>query len=154
MAHTVTPPVTRPRRTGPGGLAPTAPHLSLVVDPAGGVPVYRQVGDQVRFAIASGLLQPGDELPSTRSLSAELSVNPMTVSKAWSLLVQDGLLERRPGLPLVVRDRPLRAAAQDRRAQLRLTLGRAAAAARLLGLAPGEALDVFDEMLREDGSGR
>ena len=77
--------------------------MLIVIDPSRGVPVFRQVMDQVRFHIASGLLQPGDELPATRSLSAELGVNPMTISKAYNLLERDGVLERRPGRPLVVK---------------------------------------------------
>jgi DNA-binding transcriptional MocR family regulator len=60
--------------------------MLIVVDPHSGVPVYRQLMDQIRFHIASGLLKPGDELPSTRALSTELGVNPMTVSKAYSFL--------------------------------------------------------------------
>jgi len=61
--------------------------------------------EQIRFHVASGLLSPGDEIPSTRSLSARLGVNPMTISKAFALLEEEGVLERRPGLPHVVRQR-------------------------------------------------
>ena len=78
--------------------------MLIVVDPSSGVPVFRQIMDQVRFHIASGLLKAGDELPATRALSAELGVNPMTISKAYNLLERDGALERRPGKPLVVRE--------------------------------------------------
>ena len=76
--------------------------MIIVVDPSSGVPVFRQVMDQVRFHIASGMLEPGDELPPTRTLSAELGVNPMTISKAYNLLQREGVLDRRPGRPLVV----------------------------------------------------
>ena len=74
------------------------------VDHHSGVPVYRQIIEQVTFHIASGLLATGEELPSVRVLSKELQVNPMTISKAFSFLEHDGLLERRPGRPLVVAD--------------------------------------------------
>ena len=77
--------------------------MLIVVDPHSGVPVYRQLMDQVKLHIASGVLEPGDELPSTRVLSSELGVNPMTVSKAYSYLERDGMVERRPGRPLVVK---------------------------------------------------
>ncbi|MGD8818260.1 MAG: GntR family transcriptional regulator, partial [Acidobacteriota bacterium] len=79
--------------------------MILTIDPHSGVPAYRQIIDQVRFHVTSGLLQPGDEIPSTRALSKELGVNPMTVSKAFTLLEEEGVLERRPGLPHVVRQR-------------------------------------------------
>jgi GntR family transcriptional regulator len=78
--------------------------MLIVVDPQGDVPVYRQLMEQIRLMIASGQLGPGDELPSTRTLSSELGVNPMTISKAYSYLERDGVLERRPGRPLVVKD--------------------------------------------------
>ena len=71
--------------------------MILVVDPHSGIPVYRQLVEQIRFHVASGLLKPGDEVPSTRALSARLGINPMTISKAFVLLEEDGVLERRPG---------------------------------------------------------
>jgi len=77
--------------------------MILVVDTHSGIPVYRQLVNQIRFGVASGLLAAGEEIPSTRALSATLGVNPMTVSKAFSLLEEAGVLERRPGRPHVVR---------------------------------------------------
>ena len=65
--------------------------MILVVDPHSGFPVYRQIVDQVRLQVSSGALAPGDELPSTRSLSTQLGVNPMTISKAYALLEGEGL---------------------------------------------------------------
>jgi len=76
--------------------------MHFYVDPNSGVPIFRQLMDQVKLQIASGTLRPGDELPSIRSLSIPLGVNPMTISKAYNLLVHDQVLERRPGRPLVV----------------------------------------------------
>ena len=74
--------------------------MLIVVDPQSGVPVYRQLMDQIKFHIASGMLQPGDELPSTRLLSSDLGVNPMTISKAYGYLEKEQVVERRPGRPL------------------------------------------------------
>ena len=78
--------------------------MLLLVDRHSGIPAYRQIMDQLRFQIASGVLRAGDELPSTRSLSAELGLNPMTVSKAYGFLEREGVLERRPGRSLLVRE--------------------------------------------------
>ena len=75
--------------------------MLISVNPHSGVPVYRQLMDQIKFHIASGLMKPGDELPSTRMLSSELGVNPMTISKAYSFLEKEGIVERRPGRPLI-----------------------------------------------------
>ncbi|HUQ47068.1 MAG TPA: GntR family transcriptional regulator [Gemmatimonadaceae bacterium] len=76
--------------------------MLILVDPNNGVPVYRQVADQIRFQIATGRAATGDEIPSTRALSLRLGINPMTVSKAYGILEEEGLVIRRPGLPLVV----------------------------------------------------
>jgi len=123
--------------------------MLIVVDPSSGVPVFRQVMDQVRFHIASGLLQLGDELPATRSLSAELGVNPMTVSKAYNLLERDGVLERRPGRPLVVRALDPEELEVEKIDRLRASLTDAVRAALQLGLENDEALRVFGELLEE-----
>lgn len=122
------------------------------VDPASGVPIFRQLMDQVKRSIASGALRPGDELPSIRSLSEPLGVNPMTISKAYNLLVHEGVLERRPGLPLVVAaldDAQL----DDRRAdEIKKSLGEAARLVRSLEFDAGEAIELFRQLLAETGS--
>ena len=124
--------------------------MLIVVDPSSGVPVFRQVMDQVRFHIASGLLKAGDELPPTRSLSAELGVNPMTISKAYNLLERDGVLERRPGRPLVVKALAPEELELEKLEQLRSHLTGAVRAAQQLSLKPGEAIKVFRQMLETD----
>lgn len=125
--------------------------MIIAVDPHSGVPVYRQLIDQIRFHVASGLLEPGDELPSTRGLSARLGVNPMTVSKAFRLLEQEGVVERRPGLPLVVRELPAEVLETSRLAQLRASLEPVATRARQLGIDAGDALELFRALL-DDGN--
>ena len=67
--------------------------FSFHVNPSLGLPLYRQLMDQVRQQIAAGRLSPGDFLPSTRGLSQQLEINAMTVSKAYSLLERDGVVE-------------------------------------------------------------
>jgi GntR family transcriptional regulator len=124
--------------------------MLIVVDPSSGVPVFRQVMDQVRFHIASGLLKPGDELPATRTLSAELGVNPMTISKAYNLLERDGILKRRPGKPLVVAQMDATTIEHERTEQLRSTLSQAVRATRQLGVEIDRALAVFRELLTEE----
>ena len=59
------------------------------VNPSSGVPIYRQLMDQVRALIASGRLAEGELLPSVRQVGQELQINKMTVSKAYSLLERD-----------------------------------------------------------------
>lgn len=69
-----------------------------------GTPIYRQIIDQTRQLVASGRLPPGDHLPSVRTMAAELGINPMTVSKAYSLLERDGIVTRRRGHGMVVQE--------------------------------------------------
>jgi GntR family transcriptional regulator len=121
--------------------------MLIVVDPQSGVPVYRQLMDQIKFHIASGLLKPGDELPSTRSLSAELGVNPMTISKAYSFLERDEIVERRPGRPLVVKEPGVGAVRQRKLDQLAKGLEPVITMIRQLGIARDDALRLFGELL-------
>jgi GntR family transcriptional regulator len=121
--------------------------MLIVVDPHSGVPVYRQLMDQVRFHVASGLLKPGDELPSTRTLSSELGVNPMTISKAYSFLEREGVIERRPGRPLVVSGVSCDEARMRRVAQLEENLAPTVTVARQLGLSDEEVVETLRRML-------
>ncbi len=74
----------------------------FILDPHSSVPIYQQLIDQVRRLVASGLLAPGTELPSVREMAQEHTVHPMTISKAYSLLEPEGVLERRRGKPMTV----------------------------------------------------
>jgi GntR family transcriptional regulator len=124
--------------------------MLITVDPHSGVPVYRQLMDQIRFHVASGLLSPGDELPSTRTLSADLGVNPMTISKAYSYLEKEGVVERRPGRPLVVR--PVQSGeVRDRKLdRLREGLAPLVTMVRQLGIDRSQAVALFGELLGEE----
>jgi len=123
--------------------------MLIVVDPHSGVPVYRQLMDQIKFHIASGILKPGDELPSTRGLSAELGVNPMTISKAYSFLEREDVIERRPGRPLVVRAMGATGLQDQRMEQVRQSLAATVTVVRQLEVDSGEVVRLFEEMLGE-----
>ena len=125
--------------------------MLLTLDRHSGVPAYRQIMDQIRFLIASGLLTPGDELPSTRALSADLGTNPMTISKAYGQLERDGLLERRPGLSLIVApsdgSETTRGAEARREEELRRAMEPAATMAKRLGISRRRATELFGQAL-------
>lgn len=74
----------------------------FILNPQSGIPIYRQLVEQIKRLVAAGQLSPGSELPSVRELALEHSVNPMTISKAYALLEAEGLLERRRGKPMTV----------------------------------------------------
>jgi GntR family transcriptional regulator len=71
--------------------------IKIQLDLKSGVPFYRQIIDQVKSAIATGMVEPGDRLPTVRQLSVDLSVNPNTVSRAYTELELTGLVETHMG---------------------------------------------------------
>jgi GntR family transcriptional regulator len=74
----------------------------FILKPRSGVPIYRQLLEQIRRMAASGQLPPGTELPSIRDLALKHAINPMTVSKVYTLLEAEGVLERNRGKPMTV----------------------------------------------------
>lgn len=74
----------------------------FILNPHSSVPIYQQLIEQVRRMVASGQLAPGTELPSVRDMAQTHTVHPMTISKAYSLLENEGLLERHRGKPMRV----------------------------------------------------
>jgi GntR family transcriptional regulator len=85
----------------------------FILKPNTGIPIYRQLVEQIRRMVASGQLAPGTTLPSVRELADEHTVHHMTISKAYSQLEAEGLLERHRGKPMTV--------AQPKRAQTALS---------------------------------
>src|SRR5512137_1519081 len=71
--------------------------MEFSLDPKSGVPFYRQIIEQVKFGIARGILNPGDQLPTVRQLAVDLSVNPNTVVRAYRELEIEGMLETHQG---------------------------------------------------------
>ena len=71
--------------------------MQFSIDPKSGVPFYRQIIEQVKFAIARGDLDPGDRLPTVRQLAVDLSVNPNTVVRAYRELEIEGTLDTQQG---------------------------------------------------------
>lgn len=74
----------------------------LHIQPQSPEPIYRQIGDQIRRLAASGQLAPGTVLPSVRDVAATHAINPMTVSKAYSQLEAEGVLQRQRGKGMAV----------------------------------------------------
>jgi len=79
--------------------------LEFRIDPKSGVPFYRQIIEQVKFAMARGDLQPGTQLPTVRQLAVDLSINPNTVIRAYRQMEIEGLLETHQGSGTFVGDR-------------------------------------------------
>jgi len=71
--------------------------VKFTIDVRSGVPLYRQIIEQVKFAIARGNLGPGDKLPTVRQLAVDLSINPNTVIRAYRELEIEGVLDTHQG---------------------------------------------------------
>ena len=69
--------------------------MQIQIQAQGGVPIYVQVMQQIKYLVASGRLQPGDELPSIRTLAEQLIVNPNTIARAYRELETAGVVEKR-----------------------------------------------------------
>jgi GntR family transcriptional regulator len=89
--------------------------IAFQLDSKSGVPIYRQIQDQIRYGVASGLLTPGEQLPTVRALAVELSVNPNTVIKAYSELEREGLLATEQGSGTFVSAEPTAAVPDENR---------------------------------------
>ena len=108
--------------------------MTFSIAPSDPTPIYRQIVEQVRRQIAGGQMRAGMELPSVRAVAQQHAINPMTVSKAYSLLEAEGLLERRRGMGMVVADHSGQSDQAQLQDLLRPSLQAAAQQARQLGL--------------------
>jgi GntR family transcriptional regulator len=92
--------------------------IQFHLNPNSGVPIYRQIQDQIRYGIACGLLSPGEQLPTVRGLAVELQVNPNTVIKAYTELERAGILTTEQGSGTFVAPQPAAVPDGERRAKL------------------------------------
>ena len=76
--------------------------MGFHIDTASRLPIYQQLTQQVREAIARGELRPEEQLPSVRQLSQDLTVNPNTIARAYTELEREGLVVSRPGKGIFV----------------------------------------------------
>ena len=116
----------------------------MELHPDSGVPLYLQVADALRLAIAAGVYAEGEPVPSLRALSAEIRVNYHTIGKAYRLLEDDGVIARRRGGPYLVVPRPQDEAANELLAQDAQQLARRALA---LGISRDATVALLDEAL-------
>jgi GntR family transcriptional regulator len=120
-------------------------------------PIYSQIGDQVKFAVASGLLRPGELVPSVRELAKQLVVNPNTVARAYRDLQTEGVLESLRGTGLQVAQGAGETCRQGRREFVRRRLRDALDEARRSNL-PFDEIEaiLLDEWAKgkQEGGGR
>jgi GntR family transcriptional regulator len=90
--------------------------VDITINLTDGVSIYRQIVNQVKYLVASGLLQPGEELPPIRTLALQLKVTPNTIVKAYHELEVAGVIQKRQGSGTFVSEgRPQQVALRERR---------------------------------------
>jgi GntR family transcriptional regulator len=119
------------------------------INPNFGIPIYRQIVDQVLALTASGTLRPGDLLPSVRQVARDAAVNPMTVSKAYSKLEAEGVVRRVRGQGMEVLPPSQNGSLDDRLDQFRRTVEPALHRGRQLGLTRAEISEVISSLLQD-----
>ena len=92
--------------------------MRFVVDPQSGVPFYRQIIDQVQFAIANGRLGPGDQLPTVRQLAVDMKINPNTVARAYQELEIKGVVNTQMGTGTFIGNEKVEISELERRRML------------------------------------
>jgi GntR family transcriptional regulator len=131
-----------------------ASALLFQVSPVSGVPIYRQIIDQVHAHISGRRLKPGDFVPSVRQVAEELRINPMTVSKAYSLLERDGVVELVRGQGMRVVEPSPQAGVRERQGELMPLARQMASAAYRLSLTDEQAMSVLADAFKEIRHGR
>jgi len=125
----------------------TGVPFQFALDLHSGVPVYRQIIDQVRSGLASGALAAGDQLPTVRQLAVDLAINPNTVMRAYRELELGGLLETHQGTGTFISNRKPEKNSAERERQLGQMAGEFAARAGAAGFALEDVIDRLRDLL-------
>jgi GntR family transcriptional regulator len=92
--------------------------MRFMIDPQSGVPFYRQIIDQIQFAIADGRLGCGDRLPTVRQLAVDLKINPNTVARAYQELEIKGVVSTQMGTGTFIGDEKIEISELERQRML------------------------------------
>ncbi|MBD3869002.1 MAG: GntR family transcriptional regulator [Acidobacteria bacterium] len=123
--------------------------MKPVIDNQSGVPFYRQIIEQVKYAISRGELSPGDRLPTVRQLAVDLSINPNTVVRAYRQLEIEGVLETQQGSGTFVGTKVPEIDQLERQRMLDQILTDMIARASSYGFTPTDLLDGLRQLKEE-----
>jgi GntR family transcriptional regulator len=123
--------------------------LFINIDPSSGLPIYLQIAQQIKTAVAMGRLQPEDPLPSVRQLAVELAVNPNTVARAYLDLEIEGVIYKRQGAGTFVSSQGVEMSKGERRRVLNELLEKALVEGVNLGLSERELREAFERVLEK-----
>jgi GntR family transcriptional regulator len=123
--------------------------LFINIDPSSGLPIYLQIAQQIKTAVAMGRLQPEDPLPSVRQLAVDLAVNPNTVARAYLDLEIEGVIYKRQGAGTFVSGQGVEMSKGARRRVLNELLEKALVEGVNLGLQERELREAFEGVLEK-----
>ena len=119
-------------------------EMRFSLDASSGVPVYRQLIEQVENAVVSGRIRSGDRLPTIRALSVELKINPNTIAKAYNELEIRGILKTQVGSGTFISEKTPEEDNDRREAKMNEALGRFLREMRSLGLSREESIRLIE----------
>ena len=136
------------------GAAGQRKPFQFALDLQSGVPVYRQIIDQVTGGMAAGALLAGDQLPTVRQLAVDLEINPNTVIRAYRELEIRGMLETHQGTGTFIGAQQVQRDDRERQRRLDQLAGEFAARAGSAGFTLEEVLEALHDMQRDSGKKR
>ena len=123
--------------------------MFISIDASSDVPIFRQIVQQIKTAVALGRLQPEDPLPSVRQLAVDLKVNPNTVAHAYLDLEIEGVIYKRQGAGTFVATQGVRVSMNERRKVLSELMEKALVEGVNLGLDEQELREAFERVLEK-----
>jgi len=124
-----------------------APNVNITIDPKDGLPIYRQISNQLRYMIASGILQQDEDLPAIRTLAAQLRVTPNTIVKAYDELEKAGVISKRRGSGCYVSEGPPKLVDREKRKILEQRIDALLVEARQLDYQPADLFKLIHKRL-------
>lgn len=121
--------------------------MNITIDLKDGLPIYRQIANQIRYMIASGLLKQDEDLPAIRVLATELRVTPNTIVKAYDELEKAGVIGKRRGSGCYVSEGPSKLVEREKRKILEQRIDGLLVEARQLNYRPEELFKLIHKRL-------
>jgi GntR family transcriptional regulator len=123
--------------------------INFSLDPSNGTPIYRQIIQQIEYAILSGRMKNGDKLPTIRSLAVELKTNPNTIAKAYGEMEIRGVLETQVGSGTYISDKKPVIEDDSLNRKIREVTGRFVQEMRDLGIENKELIKFIESYIKE-----
>jgi GntR family transcriptional regulator len=119
------------------------------IDQRSSIPIYQQLVDGVKQAVARGILVQGEKLPSVRELAVRIAINPNTIAKAYQELEREGVIETLRGKGTFVAAQEHKASEGEKKRVVREMAKKILVEAYYLGLTQEELLDILGETVKE-----